>query len=133
MAFCRTSFVSQEDALRKGECGHPRRAPVDHVEPLGERGEQLRDLLRRMLQIVVHRDEDLAARRADSGQKGVVLTVVAHEMEPAYGGVAGAAGGGSRSMSRRCCRRPRGSPRTTGRLRADRSRGSRTGSESALL
>jgi hypothetical protein len=63
------------------------RRAVDHVHRVAarrERIEQLGDLLGRVLQIVVHGDHDGAGGRPDAAQQGVVLTVVAHQVDAAH-------------------------------------------------
>ena len=57
---------------------HGRRA-VDDVGFRSEAREKLRDLLRRVLQVVVERDRQLVARPADAAEKRIVLAVVAHQ------------------------------------------------------
>ena len=52
-------------------------SPVDDVDPPTQLPEELADLLRRVLQVVVERDDDAVARRADPAQQRVVLSVVA--------------------------------------------------------
>ena len=59
------------------------RRAVDDVVAAVELGEQLRDLLRRVLEVVVDRDDDRAVRRADPGEERVVLSVVPHQVDPA--------------------------------------------------
>jgi hypothetical protein len=56
---------------------------VDDVDVVAERLEQTGDLLRRMLQVVVHRDHDLAGRGADAAKQRRVLAVVPHEVDAA--------------------------------------------------
>ncbi len=58
-----------------------RRRAVDHVVSLVEDGEQFRDFLGRMLEVVVHGDDDGVLGGADSAQQRVVLAVVAHQVD----------------------------------------------------
>ena len=56
-------------------------APVDQVEvAILERGEELGNLFGRILKIVVHGDDDSAARMAEAAHQSVMLTVVAHQL-----------------------------------------------------
>jgi hypothetical protein len=59
-----------------------RRRAVDDVVPARQLVEQLRDLLGWVLEVVVDRDDDLSRRGADACQQGVVLAVVAHQLDP---------------------------------------------------
>jgi len=54
--------------------------PVDDVLVRSEGLQQLRDLLRRMLQVVIDGDDELVAGQADAAKQRVVLAVVAHEV-----------------------------------------------------
>ena len=65
------------------------RRAVDDVGALGERGEQRRDLLRRVLEVVVHGDDDRGGGGADAAQHRVVLPVVPQEPDAVDPGVRG--------------------------------------------
>jgi hypothetical protein len=57
------------------------RAAVDDVVAFVELVQELRDLLRRVLQIVVNRYDRLPARSPDPGEQRVVLTVIPRQIE----------------------------------------------------
>ena len=79
----------------QGELGDPRREvseeavlpglrrAVDRVVTLAELFEQLRDLLGGVLQVVVHRHDDVVACGADAAQQCIVLAEVAHQVDAA--------------------------------------------------
>ena len=54
------------------------RCPVYHVVPFGQFLQKSWNLLGRMLEIVVHRDDDFVPSGPNAAQERVVLTVVAH-------------------------------------------------------
>ncbi len=58
-------------------------APVHDVEALVQLGKEFRDLLGRVLEVVIERDDDLVSRCADPGQESVVLSGVSHQVEAA--------------------------------------------------
>jgi hypothetical protein len=60
------------------------RLAVDDVDVLRQRVEQARDLLGRVLEVVVERDDDGKPCGADAGKGGVVLPVVAGELEATH-------------------------------------------------
>src|SRR5580700_2463914 len=57
---------------------------VNDVTSLLENREQLRNLFRRMLQVVIHGDDDAVLGRPNSSQQSIVLAVIAHEVDGAY-------------------------------------------------
>ena len=64
----------------------PFRRSINDVVPFRELCQQPRDLLRRLLQVVVHRDDDVVAARTNAAQECVVLTVVAHQVDALISG-----------------------------------------------
>jgi hypothetical protein len=60
------------------------------VVALGELGEQLRQIFRRMLQVAVHGDDHLAQGVIEAGGERGRLAVVAGQFDDADGGIAGA-------------------------------------------
>ena len=70
--------------------GAPERLPlllgraVDDVVAFRQLLEELRDLFRRVLQIVVERDDHVMARATDPGEQRVVLAVIAHQVDAAH-------------------------------------------------
>ena len=57
------------------------RGSVDQVDVGSQLRKQRRDGLRAVLEVVVHRDDDVVSSCADSGEKGVVLTEVAEQVQ----------------------------------------------------
>src|SRR5437660_5861290 len=57
------------------------RRPVHYVVPFGQLLQQSRDLLGRMLEIIVHGDDDLVPSSPDATQERVVLAVIAHQAD----------------------------------------------------
>ena len=57
-------------------------AAVHHVAPDVELRQQPRYLLWRVLQIVVDRHDHVVARRPDARQQRIVLSVIAHQVDP---------------------------------------------------
>src|SRR5262249_28962026 len=51
---------------------------VNNIKPFIEPGEQSRNFLRLMLQVVVHCHNQVPASRADTAQQRIMLTVIAH-------------------------------------------------------
>ena len=60
------------------------RRAVDYVESRVELDEQLGQLLRRMLQVVIHGDGRFKAGGADAGEDGIVLSIVPHHAKAAH-------------------------------------------------
>ena len=56
---------------------------VSVVQPL----KQFRDLFRWVLQIVVQSDDSVVPRRPDAAEQGIVLAVIAHQVDAADPGV----------------------------------------------
>ena len=54
---------------------------VNDVPSLLPQGEELRDLLRRMLEVVIYGDGGVVDRRPEAAQQRVVLPVVAHQVD----------------------------------------------------
>ncbi len=54
---------------------------VDHVVSFTELGDEPGYLLRRMLQVIVHGDDDAEPGHPDAGEKGIVLAIVPHEVD----------------------------------------------------
>src|SRR5215216_4847133 len=68
-----------------------RQAPryaVNDVVAFGQLVQQVWDLLRRVLQVVIQRDDDLVAGSAYAAEHGVVLAEVAHEADATHPAVA---------------------------------------------
>src|SRR5437016_11585809 len=57
------------------------RRPVHYVVPFGQLLQQSRDLLGRMLEIVIHSDDDFVPSSPDATQERVVLAVIAHQAD----------------------------------------------------
>src|SRR4051812_1063675 len=62
---------------------HRLRSAVNDVEAVIELVEKCTDLRRRVLEVVIHRDDHVVASAADPGEQRVVLPVVSHEVEAA--------------------------------------------------
>src|SRR5665648_104388 len=61
---------------------------IDEVDlPRGKRGEQGEDLIRAVLEVVVHRHDDLVLDASDPGEQSVVLAVVATQLDRSDFGV----------------------------------------------
>src|SRR6266545_1706158 len=65
----------------------PLRCPVDDIPTLLQLFKQLRQFLRRMLEVVIHRDDKRVLRGADSTQKSAVLPEVTPESDSANPGM----------------------------------------------
>src|SRR5687768_15324527 len=63
------------------------RCAIDHIVPLRQLVQQDGYLLGGVLQIIIERYDDLATRRANAGQKRIVLTKVAHQVNAVDKGV----------------------------------------------
>ena len=55
---------------------------VHNVVPLRELGEQRRNFLRRILEIIVNCDNDLVVCATDACKQGVVLPIIPHQTDP---------------------------------------------------
>ena len=62
--------------------------PVNDVIPFLEAGYEARNLFRRILQVVVHRHDDVVFRQPDAAEQGVVLAVIPHEVDTLNAGEA---------------------------------------------
>ena len=105
-------LTRREATRRKAVSLRFSRQPPTTSKPFVDLGQQLRDLLRRVLEVGVQRHHDLAARHFEAGEDGGVLAVVAVERDhraPADRGAAMLAQDLERAVAR--CRRRPGSPR----------------------
>jgi hypothetical protein len=60
------------------------RRPVDDVDLGGERRQHRGNFAHGMLQVIVHRDDDVVLRRSYAAKQGIVLTIVSAHAQPAH-------------------------------------------------
>ncbi len=74
-------LVSREARFRTAFCGSSARRSVDEVDVVAQRPEEQRDLIGRVLEIVVDGEDERESSLPQSGEDGVVLSVVAKQRE----------------------------------------------------
>ena len=84
MAMRSASRVMREARARRSPCLFGFRRSINNVESLFQLFEQSRDFFGWMLQIVIHRHDQVVFRRADAAEQGVMLAIVAHQIQAAH-------------------------------------------------
>ena len=83
MALPSASRVMREPRARMNSCCSFFGRAINNVESVFQLFEKSRDFFGRMLQIVIDRHDHVVFRRADPAQQGVMLAIVAHQIQPA--------------------------------------------------
>ena len=58
-----------------------------HIVPLSDGVDQLRDLFRRMLKIIIHGDDEISLRMRESTQKSRMLSEVSRHLDDLHTGI----------------------------------------------